>query len=262
MGVAGLQEILLPPSPLPPPLPPPLAGDDDPLRVAAREPFGAAALACALLLDGSAEVRRRQLGLVAGVDDPLRTEVERLVALVAPLDRRARFALLDLALPALDTLSPAQREALSARLKALAAADGAVTPFEWAVERVALRRLGPRKARPVATLDEVGMEALELLSTLAWVGGRNAGAAEAALAAGSRRLGSGAPWKLLPVERTGPEVLERGLARLDGASPRLKQQLLAACEATVLADGVVTDDEAELLRAVAATLGVVAERRA
>jgi hypothetical protein len=46
------------------------------------------------------------------------------------------------------------------------------------------------------------------------------------------------------------------LARLDEATPPLKARLLAGAAACVLADGRVTVAEAELLRAVAGSLGL------
>jgi tellurite resistance protein len=46
------------------------------------------------------------------------------------------------------------------------------------------------------------------------------------------------------------------LSRFDQATPTLKARVVAACVAVALADGRVTLDEAELLRAVSAAVGL------
>jgi hypothetical protein len=49
--------------------------------------------------------------------------------------------------------------------------------------------------------------------------------------------------------------LDTALDRLDLSAPLVKKQLLYACGKAVMADGSVIDEEAELLRAVADTMG-------
>ena len=49
--------------------------------------------------------------------------------------------------------------------------------------------------------------------------------------------------------------IDAALNRFDRAVPMVKKQLLYACAATVFADGDVSNHEAELLRAVADTIG-------
>ncbi len=230
------------------------------LAAAAREPFGARGIACALLLDGAPAIRAAQLDGLGRRDPAARFEVERLAPAVGALARADRTALLGLALPALDALSPAQAEALREDLRALAAADCTITAFEWAVQRIALRRLdrgaGAPAAARIRALDEAQQECLDLLSTLAWIGGREEAPAQQALDAGVAALGVRDRWRLLPSDRIGPERLDSALARLDQATPVVKGRVLAACVATVLADERVTIEEAEILRAVAASLGL------
>ena len=69
-------------------------------------------------------------------------------------------------------------------------------------------------------------------------------------------LGIGASWRVLPRDRVGARRLDAALDRLDGAIPPLKARLVEACAAAVLSDGRVLPAEGELLRAVAASLGV------
>ena len=73
---------------------------------------------------------------------------------------------------------------------------------------------------------------------------------------GQRALGVGKGWRLPPRERLGLGRLEAALTRLDGATPPVKVTVLEACVVTALADGQVTVEEAELVRATAAALGL------
>jgi Zn-dependent protease with chaperone function len=225
---------------------------------AAREPASAAALVRALLADPEPAVRAVQLRALA--DGALRAEVERLAAALRPAGRGERMAALDLALPALDDLPRGAAAPFAAELAALARADGKTTLFEWAVLRVAGRRLArasPARPAPVTAhvLEDVQVDALDLLSALAWAGAGDGVAAQAALEAALAPLGASG-WRVLPRDRIGGGRLEAALARLEGASPALKARLLAACAAAVLADGSVRPAEGELVRAVAASLGV------
>jgi len=69
-------------------------------------------------------------------------------------------------------------------------------------------------------------------------------------------LGVKGAWRLLPRDRVAVARLDAALDRLDGAVPPVKARVVAACAATVLYDGRVLPPEAELLRAVALSLGV------
>lgn len=229
------------------------------LRSAAADPFGARAVVVALLLEGDPALRGRQLAGLGRRDPALASAADAAGRWVEPFAAAERLALLELALPALDRLSPAQAQRFAEALGALAEADGTVTPFEQAVLRAALRRLGrpaaavrPRLRRP----DDAAMECLELLSALAWVGGRDAAAAEDAFRTGLLALGLDGAWRILPRDRIGRAAFDRALARLDQATVELKGRILAACGAAARADGQVTAREAEVLRAVAAAFGI------
>jgi Zn-dependent protease with chaperone function/uncharacterized tellurite resistance protein B-like protein len=225
---------------------------------AARSPAGAGALVAALLADADAAAREVQLAAVA--DGPLRAEIASLSGQLAGASREDRLAVLDLALPALDALTREAAAALVRDLRALAAADGRTSVFEWAVERIVERRVAPllgerRPDSPRArTVEDVQVEALEVLSVLAWLGARDEATARAALEAGAAVLGARG-WRPLPRDRVRAARLDAALRRLDGATAPLKARLLEACAACALADGRVGAAEAEVVRAVAATLG-------
>jgi hypothetical protein len=63
-------------------------------------------------------------------------------------------------------------------------------------------------------------------------------------------------WRVLPRDRVGGRRLEAALAAIDGASPALKAAILEACAASVLSDGAVQPAEGEIIRAIAASVGV------
>ncbi len=229
------------------------------LAVAAHDPAPAAALARALLADRDETSREVQLTAIG--DAAQREEVARLGATLAGVDREGRMALLDLAAPALAQLARADGEALLRDLRALAAADGRRTVFEWAVERIVARRIAPRAGRSagrVRRVEDVQVECLEILSLLAWLGAADAASAQAALDTALTALGAAGPWRILPRGRVGAARLEAALATIDSATPKVKERVLAACEACVGADGTVLPEEGEVLRAIAASLGVPA----
>ena len=50
------------------------------------------------------------------------------------------------------------------------------------------------------------------------------------------------------------DKIDASLNRLNQAAPQIKKAILTACAETVAADGVIQENEAELLRAIADTL--------
>jgi Zn-dependent protease with chaperone function len=227
------------------------------VAAAAREPSGAAALVRALLAAGPPEARAAALTRIA--DPAQRAAVEPLAAALAPVPREARSAALDLALPALDALPAAGADALEADLAALAAADGQTSVFEWALLRIVRRRRARRAAaqRPARLrIEDVQPELLDVLSIMAWAGTAQEVGAQAALDTALPVLGIPVGWRVLPRDRVSGKRLDAALDRLDGAVPPLKARLVQACAAEVLFDGRALPSELELLRAVAASLGV------
>jgi len=59
---------------------------------------------------------------------------------------------------------------------------------------------------------------------------------------------------LLPPDECDITAIDNALNRLAVAAPGIKRDLLAACVQVVGADGVILEEEAELLRAIADTL--------
>lgn len=229
------------------------------LAQAAHEPQSAKALACALLLDGDPARRAAQVALLPA-DAALRHDAQALWRPLAGLDHAVRLPLLELALPALRAVPAAERPQLRATLRALADADGAVAPFEWALLRLADRALAPGRAgaarrpgRAVALMAraEAAATVLSLLARAGAAGGDDLLAADA-FVRGARALGGGPTLRLLPASACTTAALDAAVDALGDVSPLGKRNLLAACATTAASDGALSSDETDLLRALAA----------
>jgi hypothetical protein len=92
-----------------------------------------------------------------------------------------------------------------------------------------------------------------LISVLAYVGHRDAGAVQQAFERGRDRLRL-PQVRLRRQEDCSLPALDAALARLDEAAPEVKRRVLEGAVACVTADRQVTATEAELLRAVSASM--------
>jgi Zn-dependent protease with chaperone function len=248
-GAAGAQEILgeIPAS----------------LRAAAHSPHDAPILIYGLVLDDDEAVRKKQWTSVAGSEggDALET-LQRLEPALRQLKPAHKLPLLQLALPALKALPPTSLGSFAGTLDGLVKAGGTESAFEFALQRLVLRTLALSRApsAPVAqvySFHAVAAEISVVLSALAHASSDHADEAARAFAEGSSQL------KLLAGELTFLSESDSGWAQLDGALDKLagasgpiKQRLLVAAAHVVSADGVVLTAEAELLRAIAASLDV------
>ena len=230
----------------------------EPVMVAAHEPYGARALVYALLLDHDPGPRRLQLAhLEAAADDGVYEETVRLAPVVERLDPRVRLPVLEIALPALRSLTSRQVERFQENVVALVEADEVIDLFEWSLQRILLRdmqasfgRSGPMRVRH-RSAGAVRSPLAVLLSVLAYVGNRDPRAAERAFAEGWRAL-SLPKQRLLPHRACGFTALDAALVELDQAAPQVKKRVLEAAVACITADREVTVEEGELLRVVSA----------
>ena len=86
----------------------------------------------ALLIDRQRTYRDRQLDhLSRHADVGVLEETERLILPVARLDAVARLPLVEMAMPALGTLTPTQYDAFRQNVGVLIAADDQLGLFEW-----------------------------------------------------------------------------------------------------------------------------------
>jgi len=231
------------------------------LQAAAREPVGAMALINALLLSKQPALRQQQLDYIQNQAGPdVHAKTLDLAPLVERVATRARLPLVDLALPALRRLSPAQFALFSRTLVWLVESDRQIELFEYVLQRAVRRHLEPYfvKRRPTVAqyyaLRPLLPDCAVLLSALAYVGSAQAGQAQRAFNAGAPYLRSTEPVRLLPPEQCGLAHIDQALQRLAVAAPQIKRNLLEACIHVVGADGLIQEAEAELLRAIADSL--------
>ncbi len=230
------------------------------LSAAAHEPWGARALVCALLLDEEADIRARQLDEVRRREEPRILEtIEALREETRRLGRELRLPVVDLALPALRELSPAQAGNFRKLLLALVRSDRRVTPFEWAVTTIIGNTLAAAEDRPhVEARHSQGVAQMRIqvrvvLSMLAHAGHDREGDTAAAFDAGIAALGLGGE-AMYARESLNFATVDNALRRLDRLRPGEKARLLQACAAVIGANHDVSVAEFEMIRAIGAAL--------
>ncbi len=232
------------------------------LREAARDPSTAPILIYGLLLDADPDLRepqRRLISLHAGAD--ALAAVDRLGPELLALGPEHKLPLVQLSLPALLLLS---REGLAPFLQTLdelVHADGRVSPFEFALQKLLTRALALGRDPGAAVVQFHSFNALVgeigvVLSALAHASADDAAAARQAFATGAAQLKLIEPQLTFDSTPVDFERLDVALDKLAVASGPIKQRTLLAAGCVVSADGTISITEAELLRAVAATLGV------
>ena len=239
-----------------------LAGLPSDLLEAARQTQAAPILLYGLLLDPEATVRERQHALVAQhAGAASAAALAALAPALGPLKTDQKMPLLQLALPALRQLKPEALDTFFTTLDELVYADGRVSVFEFALQKLLLRNLalGGKPAAQVSQIYSFNAVAAEIslvLSVLARTSHPTDGAEESfADGAAQLRLLDG-HLALLPLDQCGLDHLDAALDRLATASGPIKLRLLTAAAHAVAADGAIATTEAELLRAIAAALDV------
>jgi Zn-dependent protease with chaperone function len=232
------------------------------LRTAAQTVAGARILLYGLLLN-EGETRARQRALVgqhAG-SDAVRL-LDELDPSLREVRDEQRLPLVQLAMPTLRQMPPADLQPFLAALDDLIRADNQISAFEFALQRLLTHALalgGTPGGAAVqyysfnAVVDEISA----VLSVLAHASTSDPAIAPQAFAAGAAQI------KLIESRLRYSEQAATDLARFDAALDKLaaaslpiKQRTLVAAAHVVQADGQVLVCEFELLRAVAAALDV------
>jgi uncharacterized tellurite resistance protein B-like protein len=234
----------------------------DSVKAAVREPLDAVALIYAMLLSPDDTMRSTQLTeLAKRVDPAIQQKTVALYPDAARAAAHAHLPMVNLALGTLRHLTPEQFNQFSQTLQWLVESDGKVELFEYVLQKIVLRHLGPQfgQARPPTvqyyTLKPLVPDCVVVLSALANAGNSDAAEVQKAFELGAPYLRApDGDWGLLPRDQCGVDQIDAALNRLAQAVPIIKKNLLEACIYTVGADGVILESEAELLRAVADTL--------
>ena len=226
-----------------------------------RDPDCAPSALCAALLADAGPVRDAQLAAIRRAW-PENGDARTQLALdwrrhLARFDAPLRRSLCELAVETLRALPERERRALADLLHVLVAADGAVTPFEFAVETLFRNRLLPPRPAALLPAHALAEPVRTVLFTLAHFGAASPEERARAYGAGLSSLPPhfGRP-AAMPEPELGFPAFTAALDRLRALRPADKASFLAACRAAALADAVVTEDEDETLRAIAGTLDV------
>jgi Zn-dependent protease with chaperone function len=225
---------------------------------AGRHPQSARALLLALALDSNPETRARQKQVITL---RLTAEVAAMTGALEPhvdaLEPEQRSPALLRGFPVLHQLTHEERVQLMACLNGMLPREGDVALHAYVLRKLAQMHMrddlnpGARESR--LTLQAVQQDAQVLFSVLAQHGHSDATGARRAYEAGMHHLfprerpsyGLAGPWA---------PALDGALSRLDQLVPIAKEQLVEAMVATVTHDQQLTIGEAELLRAVCASM--------
>jgi Zn-dependent protease with chaperone function len=231
------------------------------LTGAVQQPESALAVMLALAMSTEAALQPAQRRIVADAfgDDVLQT-VQAFNGEVAQLPPMARLPLASLAFPALKQLPEGRQQTLLVALDALVKADGRVDLNEYCLARLLRLQLKeasqPRRA-PVDGLKKLPAcrDSLILVCTIVASGGCSdeASARRAWLVAMQQAFpGEAIEWAPPPAAWQAP--FERALDDLDGLLPVAKELVIQSLVGAIQADGVVSVEEAELLRVICASL--------
>jgi Zn-dependent protease with chaperone function len=225
---------------------------------ASQQPVSARALLLGLAVARDAQTRDLQLRYIeqqAGA--PVRQSIDHLIESIDALEPMQRLPLLTRAFPALRQLPRTERQQLMATLNCMLVREGRLTLSVYALRKLAQVQLRDEMMPPVRTrqlpLSAVRAELRTLFSVLAREGHADEQIATEAFEAGMRWLGVPTS-ATFAVESNWPPKLDLALNRLDLLQPAAKQLLVEALVKAIAHDQQLAVTEAELLRAVCASL--------
>lgn len=234
------------------------------LYAAAHSPEDAYLLSIALILDRGGRVLGRQLSLAhEQLGEQRARVVKHFYDELTKLGPEYRLPLLEIAFPALRQRKAAELEYLIDLLGRMVDVDGEFDLYEYCFHRVLVsslqRAMHPshKPRRRSAKRAPVRKAAIDLLRIIAHHGHQNDNDGEKAFRAGLQLFGSWAHDARFDVGREfAAPVLDRQLDLLSALNGEGRQMIVKAISNTVAADGKLTNVEADLLRAVCATLAV------
>ncbi len=217
----------------------------------AREPYSARFVAFALIFDGS-DIQREMIKSYV----PLASQSTLLPWLDYDLPLHLRFPLLELALPALKSLSEAQKISLCKVLRELSETDNQYSLAEWCVinllEKQLLASFGFIKQHK--TLKQLEESVFWLLRELAWVSHSQADKAQRAYHCALAHLSF--PEVTLEPANSNWHLSRAALELLLQLKPKDRRMFVKACRLAIESDGEITVAEGELYRVIACFLEV------
>jgi Zn-dependent protease with chaperone function len=225
-----------------------------------EDAHGACTVIYWMLLDEDGDARSLQLDLLATrLEEQLLAKLNASRPMLQVLTPELRLPILDLALPALRTLSDAQYAEFRKVIDALVLVDGRISLTEFAVRKLLRHHLDPEfglaPRRPKVNyyaLRGLAQEASRVLTQLARSGDAELGVAREAFDAAVDSLRS-TKGEYRWVE-TGPqdwEQLDEALSKLQTGSFKVKRWFLGAALVCMTRDRQMTLAEVELFRVIA-----------
>jgi Zn-dependent protease with chaperone function len=238
----------------------PLHQIPDALAEQARDPLGAHALVFGLLLGAGASAREKQFDIIeaAGVRG-LPATVRKLLPGLEALAPEWRLSLLELCLPALKCISPAQYQMFKETLLKITRADDRIDLYEWCLYQVVRHYLDPEFLQVAPSKPRyrkavhVRREFQTVVSVLAWHGHDNDTDRQAAFTRGVESAGL-YDLGMRPREECSVAEFSRAVNKLADCYPLLKPRLLKGMAKCAAHDGALSAREVELLVAVAAVM--------
>ena len=233
----------------------------EPIRQMAADPVAVIPLVFALLLNRDETVRARQFAMIEKLNNAeTSAQLREIVEQVDPLAERLRPPLAEITFPTLRELSPEQYQVFRKTVNALVMADGKVDLFEYTFNALLVRDLDlhfrvAKEARVMYHSTQAVLEPFAVvLSAVAYAGNRGDGKLLESYNEGMHIFGHRRP--ILNSKECTFAALDAALKKLSEASPAVKRRVIRSLTACVMADNVVTMREREILRAIAAMLGI------
>jgi len=226
------------------------------LREASEDPVSAMAVVLGLILRSDPSQRAAQLAQA----EPLAggevvKEARRLDALLRAVPAGSRVALLDLSMPALRQLSPAQVAAFRAALERAGyeAEDGLIVLLIQA----SMRRYLSNEKNPPNRPGDLAAACGLVLSAVVQTSGEDPAAQGRAYVLGAGVLGmAGLSPTMVPPASVDLAKVDEALAVIAGQTVPARRQFVRAIGAAMLHDGRAEPAEVEIVRAVADSLGI------
>ncbi|AEX24238.1 M48 family metallopeptidase [Vibrio sp. EJY3] len=217
----------------------------------AREPYSARFITFLIIFDGS-DIQREMIKCHI----PPSSQTKLLPWLDYDIPLHLRFPLLELAIPALKSLSEGQRNRLCEVLRDLSQTDNDYSLAEWCVinllEKQLLVSFGNTKQQK--TLKQLKESVFWLLRELAWVSHSQQDHAQYAYHSALACLGF--PKHDLEKANNNWSLSRAALELLLQLKPKERERFVKACRLAIESDGEVTVAEGELYRVVACFLEV------
>lgn len=225
------------------------------LQIAARSPDSAQLLLYSLLLSSYQPIREKQQSMLKESLSHAFYQTLPQFESISDLPRELKLPLADMAVATLKELSEPEYQHFVKLIDQLTLADSEIDLFEYTLYQMIRRHLEPffvsRKVQPVKYRHLHALRAIcvNLISCLAFWGNPKDSDAQTAFSLGITLLGF-TDAELLRRDSCKIALLDANLQEAAQASATLKKLIIEACAACVLADGSVSLEEAQVIRAV------------